>query len=65
MMAYTGLCWSKITGNLVSQITVSCSLLPIETGVSATAKVYSKEILSTLIRFSIITKLNKDTIPMR
>lgn len=47
MMAYIGLCLSKITGNLVSQITVSCSILPIETGVSDIATVYSKEILST------------------
>lgn len=53
MTAYVGLCLSKIIGNLVSQITASCSIPPVEMGVSDTVMVYSKEIL---IRFFIITE---------
>lgn len=54
-----------ITGNLVSQIAVSCSTLPFEKGVSDTVMDYYKEILSTLRRFSIIAKRNKDRSPVR
>lgn len=51
--------------NLVFQITISSPILPGEIGLSDILLVYSKEILSTLKSFSIITKLKKDRTPMR
>lgn len=45
--------------NLVFQITISSPILPGEIGLSDILIVYSKEILSTLKSFSIVTKLEQ------
>lgn len=54
-----------VIGNLVFHSTVSHPILSVVIGLSDIVMVYSKEILSTLKRSSIIMKLNKERTHMR
>lgn len=54
-----------VTGNSVFRFTISHPILSVVIGLSDIVMLYSKEILSTLKRYSIIIKLKKERTLMR